>query len=72
MNILMHNYVIKDFFYYYNSVHVSSNAVLIIRRSNCINIASSIVLSVSGNPVCRLQTGRSLTESTIPCCIDTI
>jgi len=51
--------------------------MLIIRRSNCINI-SGIVLSVSDRPVCRLRrnwlnhfllnlhTGRSLTESTIP------
>jgi len=38
--------------------------VLIIRRSNCINTASGIVLSVSDRPVC--DTGRSLTESTIP------
>jgi len=35
--------------------------VLIIRRSNCINTESGIVLSVSDRPVCRLQTGRSLT-----------
>jgi len=40
--------------------------VLIIRRSNCINTASGIVLSVSDRPVGRLHTGRSLTESTIP------
>jgi len=44
--------------------------VLIIRRSNCINTASGIVLSVSDGPVCRLRrnlhTGRSLTENTIP------
>ena len=41
--------------------------MLIIRRSNCINTASGIVLSVSDRPVCRLNlhTGRSLTESTI-------
>jgi len=64
----MHNYVIEDV-YYYNPLHVSSNSVLIIRRSNCINTASGIVLSVSDRPVCRLRrnlhTGRSLTENTI-------
>ena len=50
--------------YYCNPVHVSSNTVLIIRRSNCINTASGIVLSASDRPVCRLRrnlhTGRSL------------
>ena len=40
-----------------------SKAVLIIRRSNCINTASGIVRD---RPVCNLHTGRSLTESTIP------
>ena len=40
--------------------------MLIIRRSNCINTASGIVSSVSDRPVCRLHTGRSLAESTIP------
>jgi len=40
--------------------------VLIIRRSNCINTASGIVLSVSDRPVCRLHTGRSLTKNTVP------
>ena len=49
-------------FYYYNPLHVSSNTVLIIRRSICINTASAIVSSVSDRPVCRLHTG----ESTIP------
>jgi len=32
-----------------------SNTVLIIRRSNCINTTSGIVLSVSDRPVCRLR-----------------
>jgi len=71
--ILMHNYVIQNV-YYYNPLHVSSNSVLIIRRSNCINTASGIVLSVSDRPVCRLggnfllnlHTRRSLTQNTIP------
>ena len=42
----MHNYVIK-YVYCYNSLHVSSNSVLIIRRSNCINTAPGTVFSVS-------------------------
>ena len=68
----MHNYVTENV-YYYSPLHVSSDTVLIIRRSNCINIASGIVLSVSDRTVCRLRrflvnlhTGRSLTDSTIP------
>jgi len=68
MTNLMHNYV-RQYVYYYNSLHVSSNSVLIIRRSNCINTASGIVhvFSVSDRPVCRfLHTGRSLRDSTIP------
>ena len=52
--------------------------MLIIRRSNCIDAASGIVISVSGRPVHRLRenwlnqfslnlcTGRPLTERTIP------
>ena len=38
--------------YCYNPLHVSSITVLIIRRSNCINIAYGIVLSVSNRSVC--------------------
>ena len=67
----MHNYIIQ-YVYYYNPLHVSSNFVLIIRKSNCINTASGIIFSVSDRPVCRLRssflnlhTGRSLTENTI-------
>ena len=41
--------------YYYNPLHVSSNSVRIIRRSNCINTVSGIVLSVSDCPMCRLR-----------------
>jgi len=37
------------------SVHVSSNYVLIIRKSNFINTASGIVFCVSDRPVCRLR-----------------
>jgi hypothetical protein len=40
--------------------------VLIIRRSNFINTASGIVLSVRDGPVCRWRRGQSLTDSTIP------
>ena len=45
--------------------------MLTIRRSNCINIASGIVFSVSDILVCRCAgvqvcTGPSLTEYTIP------
>ena len=36
----------------YNPLHDSNNSALIIRRSNCINTASGIVVSVSGRPVC--------------------
>ena len=68
MTNLMHNYVIKHF-YYNDPLHVSSNNA-VIRRPNFINTASGIVLSVSDRPVCRLRknlhTGRSLTDSTIP------
>ena len=39
---------------------------MLIRKSNCINTASVIVLPVSDLPVCGLHTGRSLTGSTIP------
>ena len=50
-----------------NPPHVSSNSVLIIRRSNYINTASGIAFCVSDRPVCRnLHTGRSLTQNTIP------
>jgi len=56
------------------ALHVSSNTVLIIRRSDFINTASGIVFCVSDCPVCRLRrnfllnlhTGQSLTDSTIP------
>ena len=41
------------------------HSMLNIRRLNCIDAASGIVLSVSGRPV-HLCTGRSLTERTIP------
>ena len=40
--------------------------MLIIRRSNCINTASGIVLSVSDRPVFRCTQDGHLTENTIP------
>ena len=43
-----------EYFYYYNSLHVSSNTVLLIRRSNWFNTTSRIVLSVSERPLCRI------------------
>jgi len=55
MTKLMHNYVIWNVFYYYNPVQVSSNTVLIIRRSNYINTASGIVPSLSDHQVWRLR-----------------
>jgi len=51
MTNLMHNYVVQNV-YYCNPLHVSSNTVLIITRSNCINTASGILFSVSDCPVC--------------------
>jgi len=69
----MHSDVTQYVFHYYNPLHVSSNIVLIIRRSYCINTASGIVFCVSDRPVCKLRrfllnlhTGRSLTENAIP------
>ena len=58
-------------FYYYNPIHVLSNSVLIIKRSDCINTASGIVFSVSDCPVCRLRRNwlgwvGVLFESTVP------
>jgi len=80
MTNLMHNYVI-EYVYYYDPLHISSNSVLIISRSNCINTSSDIVFSVSDRPACKLctpdgqlqrilhqsvHTGPSLPENTIP------
>ena len=48
MTNLLYNCVIQDV-YYYNPLHVSSNTVRIIRRSNCIN-----PLNVKLNPICHL------------------
>ena len=52
-------------YYYYNPLNVSSNSVLIIRRSNLINTTSGIVFCVSDSPLCRLR--RNYTR----CCINT-
>ena len=66
---------------YYSPLHVSSNIVLIIRRSNCINTASGIVTVCkwpSGMQVERefpldVRIGRPLTESNYTrCCISTV
>jgi hypothetical protein len=55
----MHNLTQNSFLcIYFNSLHVSSNLVLIIRRINCINTKSAICHSVS------------VTHTR--CCIDTI
>jgi len=61
----MNSCYIVRFFYYYNPLHFSSNTVLIIRRSNCINTASGVVFSVS----VRLVAYR---EYYTGCCINTI
>ena len=68
MTNFMHNYVIK-YVYFYNSLHVSSNSVPVIRWSNCINTSSVILFSVRDRSVCcflNLHTERSLAENSIP------
>jgi hypothetical protein len=45
---------------YFNSLHVSSNLVLIIRRINCINTTSSICHSVGGRFVCRSESNSEI------------
>jgi len=57
-----------QYVYYYNPLHVSSNSVLIFRRSNCINTASGIVFCVCDCPVCRLR--RNWTSSFWSCTPD--
>ena len=58
---------------YYNPLDVSSNILLILRRSNCINTASGIV-TVSKWPFgAQVCTGRSLIDSDdTRCCVNTI
>jgi len=82
----MTNLMQKIFKYIYYSplhVYVSSNILLILSRSNCINTASGIVTVSkwpSGSQVekelqffLNLCTGRSLTDSDdTKCCINTI
>jgi hypothetical protein len=65
MTNLIRNYVVQNL-YYYNPLHVSRNTVLIIMKTNCINIASGIVVEVEKELLLNLHTGRSLTDSTIP------
>ena len=58
---------------YFNSLHVSSNLVLIIRRINCINTTSGICHSVSVTVSCAGSKGtfrQSVTYNR--CCIDKI
>jgi hypothetical protein len=60
---------------YFNSLHVSSNLVLIIRRINCINTTSG--MCHSGRLVCRsgrncILDGHLHTVTHTGCCIDTI
>jgi len=56
-------YIIRLF--YNNPLHVSSNSVLIIRRSNCINTTSGIVLYLCKWPS-GVRVELSLTQNTIP------
>jgi hypothetical protein len=62
----------KFFFYvYFNSLHVSSNLVLIIRRISCMNTTSGVCHSVYELP--DLQTEGHLHRVTYTrCCIHTI
>ena len=79
MTNLTHNSFILQYVYY-SPLHVSSNVVLIIRRTNCINTASGIVTLckwLSGMQVEQelfdLHTGRPLTErDDTRCCINII
>jgi len=65
---------------YFNSLHVSSNPVLITRRINCINTTSDIWHSVSVTVSCAGRKGRTVpfrpayrhSASYIRGCIDTI
>jgi hypothetical protein len=52
---------------YYNPLHVSSDILLILGRSNCINTASGIVTVIKG-PSGAFLTGSDDTR----CCINTI
>ena len=74
MTNLTHNSFLRI---YFNSVHVSSNLVLIIKRINCINTTSGVCHSV---PVTVSRAGRKglareMVTDTVTytrCCIDTI
>jgi len=57
--ILFNDQLEAQFFFvcvYFNSLHVSSIQVLIIRRFNCINTISGICRSIPCIPDCRLHT----------------
>jgi len=54
MTNLMHNYFL---YIYLNSLHVSSNPVLIIRRINCINTSSGVCQSLSVTVSCAGRKG---------------
>jgi len=71
----------KYIYYHPLNVHVSSNILLILRTSNCINTASGIVTlgkwpsgaQVKKELFLNLCTGRSFTESDdTRCCVNTI
>ena len=55
MTNLTHNYFLCI---YFNSLHVSSNLLLIIRRINCINTTSGICHSVSVAVSCAVRKGK--------------
>ena len=61
---------------YFNSLHVSSNLVLIIRRINCIYTTSGVSHCVGDRFVCSSPTcvrnGHRHRETYTRCCIDTI
>ena len=76
MNNLTQNYFIL-YYVYYSPLHVSSNVVLIIRRSNFFNTASVIVTArregTGEQFPLDLHTGRPLTDSDYTrCCVSTI
>ena len=80
--IMLSNTFYYYYYYYYYPVHVSSNTVPIIRRSNCINTASGIVFSISDRSVSRLRSNYVPSQPAHPmvtyreyytrCCINTI
>jgi hypothetical protein len=78
--LLMANLTLSSFFLYVylNPLHVSSNLVLIIRRTTCINTTSGMSLCVGDRLVCRsgspsltcpsgVQVGKSLPDVPVWC-----